>query len=39
MRPPAQRAGTAFEGNTAGEMPPDDVDDDVRATAGSRSST
>jgi DivIVA domain-containing protein len=38
-RPPAQRAGTTFEANTAAENPPDAADDEVPATAGSRSST
>jgi DivIVA domain-containing protein len=39
QRPPAQRAGTTFEANTAGEPPPEDADDDLSATAGSRSAT
>jgi hypothetical protein len=41
LRPPAQRDNTAttFVGNSAGEISSDDADDDVPATAGSRSST
>jgi DivIVA domain-containing protein len=42
LRPPTQRTGTAtttFAANTAAETPPDDADDELPATAGSRSST